>query len=301
MEYELTRLTHDDSPAVSITAAEFEEIRRAGRNLGKALAIEETYHLVLENFQELEVEMLRLTLRRALRVDFEWTAMMEDLHLLDRRLVNLLSTARLYLDSTRNTVGTMYGKNSSHFASVSAATSEQYDSRLGYRVMEALRNHIQHCGLAIAFISFDGEWPRNDSDERAFRRRTLMMRVDPLRLEEDDTFKPSVIAEMKANSAACDLKPLVRDYITGIGQVHGRVREMLAADLPAWETVVRDTIARYLKHKGAKPPGLMAIAYEDNVLREHVPLFEEPMKRRVWLAKRNPTGPRMLDFIVTSG
>ena len=105
MEYQLTRLTRDNTHDVPLTLDEFTAIRTAHRFVMVGLGVEEKYNLVLGNFEEMEGEMLRLTLRHALYQDLlHWSTFVDEAHVLNRRLVNLLSTGRLYRDHVLHTM-----------------------------------------------------------------------------------------------------------------------------------------------------------------------------------------------------
>jgi hypothetical protein len=176
--------------------------------------------------------------------------------------------------------------------------SKEYDSRLGYRAMEELRDHVQHRELPIAEIGFPGiRVVGEDSVEN------ISIRLDARKLRDDKTFKASILAELRIDDhGGCELKPLIRDYVTGIGQVHDAVRNLMAKDVLSSEAFVLEMISRY---KAGAPTdaslvGLYAIADEGAKLVERLPLFDDPMKRRARLMQRNSTGTEKLRFIVTS-
>ena len=299
IEYVLTRLTLDNTHDVPLTAEEFANVRTAHQFVMAGLGVEEKYNLVLANFEELEGEMLRLTLRHALYWDFDWSTFVDDAHGLNRRLVNLLSTGRLYRDHVLRTTSTIYGRASSELPAVKRRIAEELDSRLGYRTMEELRNHAQHRELPIAEIGFPGIRVDGGAEKHV---ENISIRLDAVKLR-DGGFDAAILAELAVDDqGGSELKPLIREYVAGIGQIHDAVRKLMTKGVSSGETVVLEMISRY---KAQVPPGtslvgLYAISREGEKLLRRLPLFEDPMKRRARLVQRNSTGTDKLRFIVTS-
>ncbi len=81
--------------------------------------------------------------------------------------------------------------------------------------MEALRNHVQHYGLPVHWVSTGSRWTSPEADGlMEFSVDLLAVRT---RLAEDGTFKKEVLAEL---SERIDLKAAVRRYLESIGTVH---------------------------------------------------------------------------------
>lgn len=77
-----------------------------------------------------------------------------------------------------------------------AITSPEYDARLGYRVMEALRNYVQHRGLPLHSITVGGGWIDTEEGRRRKEKTTLYLNVDTL--AEDKDFKKDVLDELRS-------------------------------------------------------------------------------------------------------
>lgn len=115
------------------------------------MAVEERLDLVLGNYEELEQELLNASLSEALYDDPDdpWNASMGMMQRFARRLANLLTTTRAYCDQLPHAMNALYGHDSSQSAAVKAFFHGEYDTVLGYRVCEALRNYVQHRGSPI--------------------------------------------------------------------------------------------------------------------------------------------------------
>ena len=85
----------------------------------------------------------------------------------------------------------------------------EYDKSVGYRIMEALRNYIQHRGEATKGISYPSqiEW-REEGDPLWNFRLDLMLDMEALR--RDKRFKRSVLQEIES------LQPEQRDLILSL-------------------------------------------------------------------------------------
>ena len=103
--------------------------------------------------------------------------------------------------------------------------NSQYVKRLGFRFLEALRNHVQHRGFPIHQIYYS--YQNVGTPDNLKLLHTVVPNTKLSVLEEDKKFKKEILNEMKANqdNDAIDIRPLIREYVEGIGKVHGRIRE----------------------------------------------------------------------------
>jgi len=287
MEYSLSGFDSDGSYSIPMTKEDLVEAQECKEKLLKALGIEEKFNIILENYLEYERELLDVTLQKAISFDISDTR--DVIHGMNRRVVNLLSTCRLYLDQVPQDIGSMLGKDSAVREQFEDQRSEEYDSRLGYRVMEALRNHIQHRSLPVHLISYKSSWvdPKTDEEGRHRRQRTLI-KINVDRLKEDEKFKKSVLHEMIEIGSQVDLKPLVRQYITGLMKVHRSLRNELDDHLDRWDKTVLDLVKRFRTEteSNAGPIQAIEIGPDGRILKE-VLLSEDVTSRRRFLQKKN--------------
>src|SRR6266849_1778491 len=123
-------------PFVDISAQEFELVKTAKHNLFVLLGVEEKFNLVIGNYLEYEQELLNLALVHMASHNPTWSSFHDAKALINRRLANLLTVSRLYIDQVKHDISSIYGKNASTTIQVRQAFSEQYDRLFGYRVME---------------------------------------------------------------------------------------------------------------------------------------------------------------------
>jgi len=95
MQYGITKLLIGSNNCLDISQEEFEEAKIAKHSLVEVLSIEEKHNLILDNYAEYESELLGLGLKRMLFSDRNWSSFESEIHIVGRRLINLLTTCRL--------------------------------------------------------------------------------------------------------------------------------------------------------------------------------------------------------------
>jgi hypothetical protein len=102
--------------------------------------VEEKYENLIENYIDWEGAISQQTLRQMVSVEIGYNEVQALRKLASRKLANLLASARLYLDSLPKHAKQILPGNTAALAQIKEATNIQYESRLSYRLMEALRN-----------------------------------------------------------------------------------------------------------------------------------------------------------------
>jgi hypothetical protein len=177
MMYGITSAIMGFSGFIEIDEAEFEHIKAARANLFELLLLEENLDLVTENFQEYELELLSIASRNMVFHDADDISMSRERIIVSRRIVNLLSACRMYLDQSAHHINNIYGENSEKSKAVKNEGNLQYENSLGYRIMEALRNYVQHRGFPIHSILFSGEWIDIDDEAKSRLHHTVIPRI----------------------------------------------------------------------------------------------------------------------------
>ena len=173
------------------------------------IGVEQKFDLVFENYADYERELLDLSLHQALRRDLDWPGSQNDIAAVSRRLANLLSAARLYLDQINHDLRATFGPTSDVPRIVKAKTAEQYDARFGYRLMYSLRNAVQHRSMPVHALSYSSESVGQGLQFRAIPS------IDVVRLK-DAKLKPAVFAELESRGETVELTPLVRSTLRAL-------------------------------------------------------------------------------------
>ncbi len=268
-----------------ISKTEYDEMVIAKVKLLETLAVEEKFDLVVENYLELESCLLDVTARNMVLRTPKYHAFQVQRNLFNRRLVNLLSSCRSYIDYAKHNIRVMQPEDQGGAARIMLAFSDHYDKSVGYRVMEALRNHVQHRGFPIHAVTYTTGRGRKEDDIWKFGL-SIYAKISYLR--EDGEFKKSVLKELENLGGRINLKPMIRDYVAALGNVHDMVREMIRPSVEKWDRVISDAILRFKEHSSeSSVKGLTAVKRDQGELKCSVPIFIEITDYRKALQHKN--------------
>jgi len=227
---------------VEITEAEYKALGAALKTLFQLRDAEEKYTALIENYFELELSLLEVALRSMILQNIDAPSAQQPRNLINRRIINLLTAARLYVDSFPQHAGALL--TGDVLANVLKAPSEAYDKSLAYRVMETLRNYSQHAALPVHMWATESRW--DDSVEPSL----LKFSVDPgLGLEMlalSPKFKKTVLDELKKYKEAIPLKPLIREYIEHLSGLHETFRKATEQVRVESKKLIEDAVARFI-------------------------------------------------------
>ena len=148
-QYAIHRAVIGRFPFLPITDEQFKLLESAHRTAANATELEEKFDILIGNFFSLERELLEITLSQEIRHNFSHAEFQRIKRELNRKLLNLLSTCRLFQDSKKSHVEKILGADSEIVSQVAQKNSELYDGSFSFRFMEALRNYAQHRAFAI--------------------------------------------------------------------------------------------------------------------------------------------------------
>ncbi len=289
-KYSLHALVLDINPEISISEGEFENFKKSKICLNSALALEENYDLLLSNYRELELEAISAAVTDMTSPSHEYEDSFQIRTAINRRLVNLLSATRLYLDQYPKSLNKI-GANSEE---AQAVCSKAYDDFFEYRFMEALRNHAQHEGLAVHGVTMGGSWlPPRDPKLLQFSIKPYASKISL----EGTKFKKSVLEETPDK---VELIPAARVHVGGISSVHKKVRELIAPFVEDARRTFEEAIARHGAEAKKQYSGLTAIVKEEDVIVEKIPVFLEWDDVRQKLLKKNRSVENLSQRFVTS-
>jgi hypothetical protein len=305
--YALVPLLREDDDAISLTSEQHGQLAQAKRALVATIGIEQKFDLLLENYVEYESELLSLSMRLVAFRHSEWGEFQEQSLGITRRLVNLLSAARMYVDQISHDLSRLFGKEHQVYVAVKKTSAKHYDERFGFRLMETLRNSIQHQSIAGIRLKhrYDTDEPKEEDLLAAADKRQVIVRVIPiLNVSDlhDMQLKPSVRAEIEGlGQDDLDLTLLVREYIDGLAAMQYELRRCAQHDRKQWESTIREalTSARDRWSKGAKAVNLIVLD-ESGKIVQWTHLFPELIDYLNALERKNQ-GPLRLSRTYVSG
>lgn len=299
MEYGLTRLVLGSWKFIGISEQEYAQIRKARENLLEALYLEEKFDVVVDNYLEFETDLLDSAASLMVRGVRSYTALQAERNRVNRRIINLVSAGRLYLDHSAHHLNNIFGEGISAVIEIKQEIAEQYAQSLGYRVMDALRNYVQHRGYPIYSVTYNSKLVR-DSDKWLY---SMTPYINATELEQDSKFKKAVLDEIKSLGDKIDIKPLLREYIEALGKIHEKVRATLQSHIKEWEQIVLDSFDRFRQadRQSDSVVGLAAVVRsDDGTYSETIQLFKGFIEYRRNLEKKNRNLVNLAKRYVTS-
>jgi hypothetical protein len=306
MKYYLTKITDGEQKFLEISENDYNEIVLSKDNLFQALFIEQKLDLLIENYAEYEIELFKLTACQMLFHDQTYTSFSMDLNLISRRIVNFLTAARLYIDQISHNYSSIYGEENDKLKIIKKIKSEEYDKNLYYRIIEAMRNYVQHRGSPLHSCTYHSKRIEENSDLEGSLCYTISPYLSKQELKSDKKFKKSVLNEIEAlngNYDKIDLKPIIRGFISSIGNIHKKVRELLRDDINSWENFILAKSDLFNKKFGIAQGtlSLNAAIYDKNgVFQDSIYLFKDYWDRRKSLEQKNRYLESLPDRFITT-
>jgi len=147
--------------------------------------------------------------------------MHSSVNLIDRKILHILTCVRLYLDSLCSHYRQIMERED--ISPIKKLLAERYDESYEYRVMEAVRNYVQHAALPVTSASFGSRW----NDERTLRLESIEMKLN-IKEIVSDKFKRKILVEIERSGGSVDLIDSTRDYFSQICELHIRFRDAIS-------------------------------------------------------------------------
>lgn len=285
MEYGLTIPFSSGSAPIELSQVDFEQIRAARANYLTLLGVEEKMDVVLENYAEYESTLYGLTFRQMFTFHLPHPMLVADMRLINRRLLNLLAAAKLYLDQLAHDIASLYSGSPRHWHRIDQRRRELHSKSVGYRVAEELRRHIQHRDLPITTLFYDSI-PRDESGDR-YMQHGIDPKLDTAGLAADGKFKKDVLRELQTMGPKVPVTPLIREYVGCLGLLHEFVREVTDADASRWEGCLTSAIERGRSEFGDAAAFAAVRLAEDGSSRESHQVFPGLLELRLILLRKN--------------
>ncbi|MGH9932370.1 MAG: hypothetical protein ACREA9_24470 [Pyrinomonadaceae bacterium] len=265
---------------LDISSDQARDIGEAQRGLLEILNIEEKSNVVLENYADFERELLTRSLDAVLFSDRDWSSSVDEIHTLNRRLVNFLSTGKLYLDATSHNIKAICGNRVGEFKT---RCQEERKSTFGFRALEWIRDHGQHRGLPIHGVTHTFGAPKGGP-----KTHSIAVIIDVNKLRQDRKGKDNVLAELQNMGASIDITPLLRSYLESFFRIHRFVRSMIDEKKMAWKAILLSIQNEY-RNKFGDDGRVLAIVTidESDKIVESFNIFDDLVERIERLTQKN--------------
>ena len=224
--------------SVPSSKKDFDTLREARDGLILTLAIEEKFDVLIANYAELEQELLRVALNDMVYSDENVRlAFRDDRMVFNRRLSNLLSSARMYRDQVQADLNrTAAWKAMDMKGWVKGAMSNAAQSTVEFRACESLRNATQHQEMPVYSVSRG--WSRTSLGtcfvtQISAKLAAFLTRRSPDKKLEQELW-PAFAPEKEKKKPARNLQnptillmPLVRRYVETLAKIHRELRGKL--------------------------------------------------------------------------
>lgn len=290
MGYYLWKAVLAPTPRVPITETEYNRLLTCWTSLGQIASIEEEWDSLIQNYIELELELIRSAMNAMVLSHGDYHEANQTRLGFARRLSNLLHSCKSYLDHTPHYLKklTTAGLESSF----RTATNSAYDASASYRFMEALRNYAQHRGLPLHGATFDAGWTGRFADgpeDRGLLRHSSYASINLEKIRADGKFKASVLAELTNSPDQLDVSILVREYIEVLAQVHEKVRDSIKSEFDDASASISAAVTQYAEVNAGNVIGLSVAEFDDtgNAVIVEQSIFEDLAERIQRLMQRN--------------
>ena len=270
-----------------ISRQEYEIVSKLSDQLLYAQYAEEFYDHIIENYLEFEEDAMRQLLRLSVvggikEVIFDRLRM-----LFDRRLMNILTAARKYLDAIKS-LGHKISDEIEICDQIESCKTTQYDTCIGYRTMEWFRNIAQHTTeQPLHGTGFRSKWLEDHSEGE----HSIGITFSPKFLPTPRKAKhKKVYRELCDKGENLDIRPLLREYIVSLSKVHEVYRSSVKRHLSRIEEEYSSRFLKHLPDEDKESRLLLVKAIRKNAHGEeieHVDIFQELMERRHFLEDKN--------------
>ena len=291
MTFRLIKRVINAVPIVDINEDRYNIIKSSWNTILTLVNIEESWENVLNNFVELESDLIRCALNSMVFSHEGYEEFQDNRLGFARRLLNLLRTTRCYLDHVPHNLSELKQKNLVY--AFKNLTSVEYDAVFEYRFMEALRNYSQHRGLPIHGTSYHSSWVGDMDDNGDFTKKSkirymVTASINVNKLIKDESFKQKVAEELQGLGSDLDVTTCIRRYVEALGRVHMGLRSQLKELIENAVAVLRQAIQDYSGGDRDLVIGLYAEKLsEAGELLESVPIIDALIDRLERLTRRN--------------
>lgn len=259
MKYFLRLDTIGEAPLIEIDEEAYLAYKQAVTILSNCLDIEEKYEILILGYLEFERQILELATQNMVRRDLGYPRFFQIRLLMNARLAHLLTSARSYIEQLHRHAKRCAPSRDDVKQTVKGFFSAEYDSCLEYMFMEALRNHVQHHGLAVHQTALPSRWTEvGNNGLIEFGLEITSLRSE---FEANNEFKKEVL-HLLPNTV--DLIRATRRYIECLSNVHEKTRELIAEPVAQARHRIEDAQQQYAKFHEGSLLGLSAFKLSDS-------------------------------------
>jgi hypothetical protein len=227
--------------------------------------IEDKFSILLDNFYEFE-ETVFSTYGKLCKSEHKNESINlgnNEIRVLNRRFLNLVSSSRMYMDQLLHDTSTISKAAiiKELHSEMKDATHKAYDSSLSYQLLEFMRNIIQHKKLLVRGITYAKPFS-NLLNECKHVPIFINVYIDDLKKEDKFNNKIKSLKELKQYQSN-DINVIyhIREYVKEVSGIHTLFREKVQPELKAAVEVINSTLVSL---NNSNFDEIAFIAYDDN-------------------------------------
>ena len=280
---------------IEIDENEFNELEKAKEFLHFIVTHEESYDIIISNYIEFEQEILQLTLQNVMYHDPSSSRFYELRMRLNKRLINLLTSVKLYQDLGIHQVPKCHTERGKYQTEIKKFFSNEYDNKNHYRFMEELRKYTQHAGLAIHLTRFS--MSRTNSQNSSQLEYSVNFSSYSEQLKKDKMFNVSKFPKMEEE---IDLKMAVRHYVESVSFVHISIRELFKDFTNDSRNKLKSAHTKFKEEFKCDTDYLRAASFERKSSVKDISLLLEWDDVRISLQQKNKRLAKLSNGYITS-
>lgn len=293
MEYLFSGYAKGKIPSIQISGVQYNEVKQAKEEWLAVLGIEEKLALLLDNFFAFEVALLKHGEEFRIWRQFSHIEAMTMRLAFDRHMVNFLTSCRLYLDHTSHGISALFGTESEENRALGEFKSSMYDNHFAYRLMEALRNVVQH--TCLPFNSLTQHWSLCQGVDENRIHFTVSPLLSLKEIRETSRLKKSIVEELnEMGTKTLDIRPLVQEHMQCLFRVHEFIRKILHDKISQARIIYERALAQFANIDDQKVEfSFLWIRGENGLELDRVELVEEPLSYFDYLSNQNQINPEL--------
>ena len=296
MKYIATKTYTVKNGFIEITKEEYLNLKNARDSLFNYMHLETVFDYVVENYNEYEEEMLKLSSQILLFHHHDYFKMNRFRDLISRRLISLLTACQMYKDQKPKYVNKIFSKKSKLVQKI-ISYDKKYIDNFAVETINFLRDYVQHQGFPIQNLLFSHEGI--DRKEENQLRTQLIPKIDLKQLEKDRKLDRNLYNELNAKSKnnQVNLSPIIKEYIQIIGVSHENFRKIVAEKITDWKTLIFNTLEKVgeIYENIEKSGASIAIVDSNDLWSEHFTIFKEFTDRIAYFERKNRLFNNLVD------
>ncbi|RWE24144.1 MAG: hypothetical protein EOS41_17295 [Mesorhizobium sp.] len=277
MEYKIVSDYLSRKVDIDISKEYYEKLSDAITLILKATDAEELFIVCVYNYEDYENTLLKSSLEDMIYQKHHYSEFWSLSTRIHQRLANFLSSCRAYLDQIKSISGKFESAPSSVADNIRTLANQWYDKSISYRIMEGLRNFVQHRGFGVHGLTFGQRWTPKGEEKLHRMHFWLEPHLSRTRLTQDGSVKKKLLAELTNETVPINVH--VREYMRAIGELQALFRAETKKAVQEARELVAGALRTYGEQSdGGSTTGAKAIAMDGGARVSEFAILRETLE-----------------------